>query len=77
MCNWRGGATVIFVIIITNTESTYDGCAHNLWSNKKRVFYCKSNLMIKHNTQILATGIQRENSKDSPSEGWLHKEQRA
>jgi len=33
--------------------------------------------MIKHNTQIPARGIQRENSKDSPSEGGLHKEQGA
>jgi len=33
--------------------------------------------MIEHNTQILARGIQRENSKDSPSKGGLHKEQSA
>jgi len=38
---------------------------------------CKGNLMIEHNTQILARGIQRGNSKDSPSEGGLHKEQSA
>ena len=63
---------------------------------KERVFYCKGNLMIKHNTQILARGskvyyinttqlrdaylargIQRENYKDSPSKGGLHKEQSA
>jgi len=38
---------------------------------------CKGNLMIEHNTQILARGIQRENSKDSSSEGGLYKEQSA
>jgi len=38
---------------------------------------CKGNLTIKHNAQILARGIQRENSEDSPSEGGLHKEQSA
>ena len=38
---------------------------------------CKGNLMIEHNTQILARGIQRGNSKDSPSEGGLNKEQSA
>jgi len=42
-----------------------------------RVFYCKGNLTIEHNTQILARGIQRENSKDSPSKGGLNKEQSA
>jgi len=44
---------------------------------KGRFFYCKGNLTIKHNAQIIARGIQRENSKDSPSEGRLHKEQSA
>jgi len=39
--------------------------------------HCKGNLTIEHNTQILARGIQRENSKDSPSKGGLHKEQSA
>jgi len=38
---------------------------------------CKGNLTIEHNTQILARGIQRKNSKDFPSKGGLQKEQSA
>ena len=46
-------------------------------SNVGVLLVCKGNLTIEHHTQILARGIQRENSKDSPSKEGLHKEQSA
>jgi len=36
-----------------------------------RVFYCKGNLMIKHNTQILARGIQSILDKYYTAEGCI------
>jgi len=62
---------VIFVIIVINTESTYDGCVHDLWSNKGRIFYCKGNLTIEHNVQILARGIQSILDKYSTTKGCI------
>jgi len=49
---------VILIVKVVNTKLAYDGYMHNLQSNKERVFYCKGNLMIKHNAQILTRGIQ-------------------
>jgi len=38
---------------------------------RERVFYCKGNLMIKHNTQILARGIQSILDKYNSAEGCI------
>jgi len=38
MCNWRGGATAICIVIIVNTESAYGGCMDDLRSNKGESF---------------------------------------
>jgi len=38
---------------------------------RRRVFYCKGNLMIKHNAQILARGIQSILDKYNTVEGCI------
>jgi len=38
---------------------------------RRRVFYCKGNLTIKHNTQILARGIQSILDKYNTAEGCI------